>query len=675
VSRLAVAPRGAADAPVRLPRIEVAGLWVDAIAQRAEVAEVAVRGGTLRLLREADGRLELERMAPPESEPSAWTWSVGAVEITDVAVNVEDRVPARPVVLPLGGVRVRLEDLRSAPDSTWPVSASLVWNGRGRLAARGTIQPFAAKGALEVEAADLDLVPLEPYAALAARLAGGAAGAKLATTFDASAAEPRWTLAGDVRVDGLAVAERGNDELLRWQSLEVSGIDARSTPPRASVRLVRLVQPRAKVYAWEDGTTSVDRALAAAGAGDAAGGAAGATGPAAAPAPAAPAPRWATRIGAVQVVRGRVTVVDRTVTPPAVVNVTGATAEVTNLSSDPKVRSRVDARLELEGASPVTVTGTLNPLQQDAYTELAVASRGVDLSPLDPYSGKFLGYGIQKGKLDLDLRYTIERRRLVATNVVTVNQLTLGDRTDSPDATSLPVRLALALLQDRNGVILLDVPVEGNLDDPEFRLGRVIWRTVLNVLTKVATSPFRALAALAGGGDTDLSLVEFTPGTADPLPEAQQRLEQLASSLAQRPALTLELEGSADAAQDGPALRRAALDQALLARGGQAPRAVVALASEERARLVRAAYVAAFPATPPAAGQAPPPPPTAEEMEARLAAAVEVPPEAYRALAAERARRARDALVAAGLDQARLFLTQGGRAGSEGGARVYFTLK
>ena len=234
-----------------------------------------------------------------------------------------------------------------------------------------------------------------------------------------------------------------------------------------------------------------------------------------------------------------------------------------------------------------------------------------------------------------------------------MNQLTLGEATNSPDATSVPVRFALALLQDKDGVILLDVPVEGKLDDPEFRLGKVIWRAVLNVLVKVATSPFRALAALAGGGDADLSVVEFVPGTADPLPAARERIAMLAKSLAQRPALVLDLEGSADAEQDGAALRRAALERSLrhakaaTLRPPPASIEELELAPDERVRLVRAAYEAGFP-TPAVAprkpGDAPPPPPTPAQMEERLAAASAVPPEAFRALAAERDHGAGGAL-------------------------------
>jgi hypothetical protein len=691
VDRLTLAPRGVADAPVKLPRVEVSGIEVDALAHDARVGEIALRGGALRVLREADGKLELARMAPPPAPApvTPWKWSVGAVAISGLAVNVEDRAAARPVVLPLTDVQLRLEQLRPGADASWPLALSLAWNGRGRLAAKGPIQPFASRGTLELDAADLDLAPLEPYLEreFTTRLGGGRAGARAVVTFDASGPSPRWTFAGDVRLDALAVSEKGNDELLRWRALELSGIDAGSTPPHAAIRLVRLVEPKVKAFAWEDGTTSFSRVRRAP---VEPAGKKGST-------PAATGPEWRTSIGTFEVIHGRASLVDRSVRPPALLALTGAEARVTSLSSDPRVRSAVDVRLQVEGASPIRVAGTMNPLQKEAYTELTVTSQGVDLSPLDPYAGRFLGYGIQKGKLDLDLRYKVENRSLAATNVVRVNQFTLGESTDSPDATHIPVRLALALLQDRDGVILLDVPVEGKLDDPEFHLGKVIWRTILNVLVKVATSPFSALASLVGGDHADLSLAEFTPGTAEPLPSAQERFALLATSLAQRPSLGLELEGSADAAQDGLALRRAALERELRRakaasmRPPPASADAVTLGPDERARLLRAAYEEAFPATPspgpmpgstPGAAPAAPAPaapvqiPTAQEMEERLLATAEVAPEAYRALAAERAVRAREALLAAGLDQSRLFLAQGGsRPEKEKGARVYFTVK
>jgi hypothetical protein len=211
----------------------------------------------------------------------------------------------------------------------------------------------------------------------------------------------------------------------------------------------------------------------------------------------------------------------------------------------------------------------------------------------------------------------------------------------------------------------------------------VIWRAVLNVLVKVVTSPFRVLAALVGGGDdADLSMVEFAPGTAEPVAAAQNQLSMLARSLAQRPALMLDVEGSADATRDGPVLRKDALERSLRrakAASLRPPPASVdelTLAPEERLRLLRAAYDAAFPAPAPKPGEAARPAPTPQEMEQRLAATVEVPSDAYHALAGQRAQRAREALMAAGVDQTRLFLVEGGeRATKEMGARVYFTAR
>jgi hypothetical protein len=678
VDGLVTGPRGGGtDVPVDLPRIEITGIEADLIARQAKVAEVAFRGGRLRVRLEPDGKMELLRMLPKPTPPppeGPFKWEVGVVSVSGATMNVEDRGTTPPVVLPMADVSVRLQGMNERAETWASLAFTSTWNGAGRFGLRGSVQPLGNQGKLEIDGADLDLQPVWPYAAMpGARLAAGRVTTKGRAAYDMGPSPLRWTFAGDVRIDGMSVGEAGNEELLRWRSLELQGVDSASKPPRAVVRAVRLVEPRTKIYAWEDGATSIDRAL---GKPPPAKGDAEKAPPAAAP---AAGPAWKTAIGLLQIQRGRATFVDRSVTPTAIVNVTDAAASVARLSTDPTVRSDVDVQLVVEGASPIRIAGTLNPLQKEAYTDLAVTSKGVDLSPMGPYAGKFLGYGIQKGKLDLDLRYKIENRNLNGANVITLNQFTLGEKTESPDATNLPVRLALALLQDPNGVILLDVPIEGKLDDPEFKLGKVIWRTILNVLVKVATSPFSALAALAGGDTADLSLVEFEPGTARLLPEAADRFAKLTKSLAQRPALGLEVEGAAGPEADGGALRAAALERAIkrkkaaTMRGAPADLDAVTLGADERARLVREAFDAAFPGVVRKPGAVPP---TEPEMEARLRAAQEVSADAYRTLAAERAQRARDALLAAGLDPARLFLAQGGdRAAKEKGSRAYFTVR
>jgi len=188
----------------------------------------------------------------------------------------------------------------------------------------------------------------------------------------------------------------------------------------------------------------------------------------------------------------------------------------------------------------------------------------IELTSFTPYAGKFAGYRIRKGKLNLDLRYEVEGKKLKGENKVFLEQFTLGERVDSPDATRLPVRLAIALLKDRNGNIDLDIPVKGNLDDPKFSIGRVILRVFMNLIAKAVMSPFKLLGALAGGGGSEtFEAVEFEPGSAALGPDAIAGLGQLSKALADRPALHLEIEQLPDAARDSSALAQKRFEEIL----------------------------------------------------------------------------------------------------------------
>lgn len=657
----------------RLPRIEVKGGEVDVLAKAATVAEVRVAGGALTARREPGGAmalLDMLELAP--SPPSPWRWKIGTVAIDDVAIDVEDLTAARPVKLALAGLKVRLAGMEERADVACPLQASVRVGEAGTFSAEGTVWPNASRARLALKAAAIDLVPLAPLAEAGApvRVTEARFGMDARVEVDAAPEAPSWKFAGDVALEGLRLRHPAREEeLVRLAALRVEGIDAESAG-RAAVKAVRLVEPRLRAIVFEDGTTGF---APAAKPGQPA---AAQPQPAATKAPAGPA--WRTTLGVFQLVRGQLSYVDRSVKPPVLLALEEVEGKVTNLSSDPKVRSTVDLKARV-GAAPLAITGTVNPLQAEAYTDVAVKSKGIELTPLSPYAGKHLGYLLEKGKLDLDLAYKVQARALQAGNVVKVDQLTLGEKTDSPDATSAPVKLGLALLRDKDGVILLDLPIDGNLDDPEFRYGKVVWRAVLNVLVKVATSPFSALASLVGGDKEDISLVEFPAGAAKLDEAGQKRVQLLAGALAQRPALSLDLEGTADPAADGTALRRAELDRTFRAQEAKArgvsPEAVT-FTPEQRAALVEKAWRAAFPPAAPAAGPPAAKPPTSAEMEAQLLGRVATPPEALKALAVERTQVVRDALLAAGLDPARLFTVEGGeRAQKEPGPRAYFTVR
>ncbi|EKE17081.1 MAG: hypothetical protein ACD_10C00630G0001, partial [uncultured bacterium] len=214
--------------------------------------------------------------------------------------------------------------------------------------------------------------------------------------------------------------------------------------------------------------------------------------------------------------------------------------------------------------APVQIIGQLNPLAAKPFLDIKADVTGVDLIGFSPYSGKYAGYNIEKGKLSLNLAYKLENNQLTAENRLFVDQFTFGDKVESPDATSLPVNLAISLLKNNRGEIDLDLPISGSLDDPQFSIGGLIFRMIGNLFVKAVTSPFALLGSMFGGGE-GLSYVEFAPGRAAINETAGKKLEVLAKALIERPALKLEIIGRVDPEIDKEGLKRVAIERTLKA--------------------------------------------------------------------------------------------------------------
>jgi hypothetical protein len=285
--------------------------------------------------------------------------------------------------------------------------------------------------------------------------------------------------------------------------------------------------------------------------------------------------------------------------------------------------------------------------------------------------------------------YKVENRRLVASNRLVLDQLTFGERVESPTATRLPVLLLVSLLKDRNGVIDLDLPISGTLDDPQFSIRGIVVKIIVNLLTKAVTAPFALLGAIAGGGE-ELAFVEFAPGSAALAPAAVAKLGTLAKALADRPGLRLEMAGRAVAEADREALKRALLERelrvrkrkALAARGEPAPAPeAITLEAAERERYLKDFYGDAdIPGKPRnflGFAKAVPP----EQMEALLLAGLRVDEAALRELAEHRAQAVSQWLASTGgIAVERLFVTAPklsaeGLAGKGAATRVDFSLR
>ncbi|HMW45967.1 MAG TPA: DUF748 domain-containing protein, partial [Solirubrobacterales bacterium] len=255
---------------------------------------------------------------------------------------------------------------------------------------------------------------------------------------------------------------------------------------------------------------------------------------------------------------------DASLEPHVDLKLTGLRGSVKDLGSQPDRRAALDFSGNIDAAGRFQVTGTANPLARDLALDLNVAVTNTDLTPFSPYLEKFGGHPLNKGKLSLALAYQIEQRQLKAANRFLVDRLTLGPRNDSTNATSLPVKLAVALLKDRNGLIDLDVPVSGSIDDPEFRLAPAVTKVIINLVIKAATSPFSLLGALVGGGGEELSYVDFAAGGAEIPATELPKLDKLIKALTERPSLGLEIAGGFSTNEDRVALARIKLDRELL---------------------------------------------------------------------------------------------------------------
>jgi hypothetical protein len=226
---------------------------------------------------------------------------------------------------------------------------------------------------------------------------------------------------------------------------------------------------------------------------------------------------------------------------------------IKGLSARPDARADVQLAGQVDRYTPVKITGKVNYFAAVSYTDLHMAFRNLELTSMSPYSGKFAGYRIERGKLNVTLNYLVKKRKLEAKHKIIIDQLQLGDQVDSPDATSLPVKLAIALLKDRNGVIDLDIPVSGNLDDPKFKVWPIVWQVVINLFTKIVTSPFALLGSLFGASE-EISYVDFGVGSAVLSAGAKNKLQTLAKALTERPSLNLDLPLVVKPDVDGPAL-------------------------------------------------------------------------------------------------------------------------
>ena len=599
---------------VTIPTVVISDTKVAMPANTVALGTLAVEGVKADVWTMPDGTLNIDQLfaaqttTPAPTTPAApapavttssgaaapekpWTVTIASVAMRDASVSYEDRAVQPTARFELAPLNVTATNASLDLSQALPIEFDASINGTASLKGTGRVvpDPFAAE--VDIQLTGFALPALQPYANGTTDLTikQGTVGAtgKLSLA-PVGSGRPELQFAGDATLaDFKSIDNALEEDFLNFEQVALTKLKYAMAPDSLSIDRVRIVKPFARVIVSSDAVLNVaavfdPQGTAAAVAQAKADKAAQAAAPrrkksraqiraekraeeeaakarklaAAAPPPELKETGTPVRIREVVVVGGTMDFADFSVQPNFAAAIESLDGTIAGLSSDPNSQAKVELDGNVGEYSPVLISGTTQPFAFDRYTDITLKFENISLPVFNPYSGKFAGYNIAKGKLFTDLHYKIDQRKLDAQHKIRIDQLEWGEATASKEEATLPVKFATSLLKDADGVITLDIPVSGTLDDPTLRIGPLVWQVIKNILTKAVTAPFKALGALFKGAE-EAQFVDFAAGSAALDPVAAERLGALGKSLAPKADLRLEVPFGTDPALDGAALAEA----------------------------------------------------------------------------------------------------------------------
>ncbi|MFK5734816.1 DUF748 domain-containing protein [Pseudomonas urmiensis] len=565
----------------RLASLEVSETSIDLAKQLVTVGKIRSEKLETWAALEKDGQLDWQKLfasqpakaspkekaepaaAEPSSEEKAaaepskpWQVLLKDVQARNYMIHLADRSQKEPVALDVGPLNLDLQGFDSLNKSPFTLKLDTGVGKQGKLQAAGQVNLAPVTAKLDVTTSDIDLRVAQAYISPFIRLELRSGMLSSNLKVDLKSTEPlAFSVGGKAQVNQLHTLDTiKNRDFVKWQQLNLDGLSY-VHGDALSIDKVNLLQPYARFIINEDRTTNVDDLLIPQPAGSA-------STAQAKPAAASNDKPLGIHIGQIDINDGSANFADLTLTPNFATAVQQLNGQVGTIDNRKPAPAKVDIKGKVDRYAPVTIKGALNPFNPMASLDIATSFKRVELTTLTPYSGKFAGFRIRKGRLNLDLHYLITNGQLKAENKVVVEQLQLGEKVDSPDAVDLPIRLAVALLKDTEGKISIELPVTGDLNNPQFSVMPIVWQTLRNLVLRAAQAPFKFIGGLvAGGGSEDLGTVAFAPGSSDLSGDAQSALDKLASALKERPELRLEIEGTSAQTSDGPLIAEQRLER------------------------------------------------------------------------------------------------------------------
>lgn len=533
-----------------------------------------------------------------KSSQADWKLALKKLAVADGQLHIEDQSTTNPVVLDIQ--KLSLEAQNASLDLTRPIplKASFSIQQGGHFEAQGKVTPAPLNTDMQLKMTGVSFKPFAPYINQFAllKLNDGSTNlngklhlknqSQLAVNFN-----------GGFSVDKLALVEEANNApFLAWEQVASDNLSLSLAPNRLHMTSLNIRQPAGKFIINADKSTNIARILRNQASGTAAPAVVSAPAPAKTttlpssndlskprlsaptePVRAEPAPvvdetaatdNFPINIESMRIDNAALEFADLSLTPQFGTEIHDLSGVINGVGTNADATAQVELDGKVDDYGAARIRGSVKPFKATQFTDLKLTFTNLEMSRLTPYSGKFAGRRIDAGKLSVDLEYKIKQRQLAGENKFVINKLKLGEKVDSADAANLPLDLAIAILEDSDGVIDLDLPITGSLDDPQFSYGSIVWKAIRNVLSKIVTAPFRALGKLFGGDGDKLEAMQFEAGIASLSPPELEKIKTIRQALSKRQGLSLGIAPSYDAALDGRALQETAIRRQVLAEMG-----------------------------------------------------------------------------------------------------------
>jgi len=554
---------------LRLPEIRLTDGKLRWPERSVSVAALAMDDTVISLYRDESGALNIDRSpTDPDladdivdeqedgtTDEDKWQVSLQSFAINHLVLNLEDHSVEPFADIGIADFNLSVSDINNEPGAQFPTSLALQVRTGGTLTMEGTVSMLP-----EVEI-DLDLVidtialaGSHPYITPLADVNMDSGALNLKGHMKVSGDEP-LSFSGDLDIVDFEITEtKEGSRLGSWQRMAANNVALSISEQNLEISEILVNKLYGDIVIDENGNLNLGR-VEKAGDGEV---------PASIDETAETEPaesQLAVTVGRVVLTEAAADFADFSLPLPFSANIENLNGDMTTISTQSSEPSTVSLEGKVDDHGFVRVTGSVTPLDPSANTDLTVVFQNVFVPKFTSYTIPFAGREISSGSLDLSLGYKVTDSQLVGENNIILRDLELGEKVPHPDAMSLPLGLAIALLKDSEGKIDIDLPVRGDLNDPEFRYGGVVMKALGTLIIKIVASPFALLGKLIGVEADELEYINFLDGRSDLTPPELERAAKLAEALALRPALILDISGVADAEADGLALRTARLDE------------------------------------------------------------------------------------------------------------------